>query len=99
MVCTAVEGVAQTTEGSIRGFVRDEQGGALPGVTVTVTSASITTPKVAVSDTEGFYRLLNLLPAEYTMTAELQGFAKFARPNLVVHAGLSPGSLNGELWS
>lgn len=87
----ATSAVAQTTEGSIRGYVRDEQGGVLPGVTLTATSAGVTTPRVAVSDSEGFYRLLNLPPAEYTIRAELQGFAKFARPNLVVHAGLNLG--------
>ena len=91
LVGTAAGAIAQTTEGSIRGYVRDAQGGALPGVTLTVSSPTITTPKVAVSDAEGFYRLLNILPAEYTLTAELQGFARFARPNLVVHAGLNLG--------
>ena len=41
---------AQTTEGSIRGYVRDEQGGALPGVTVTAKSPAAPRPHVAVSD-------------------------------------------------
>src|SRR6266487_4587499 len=61
LTCTAVDAVAQT-EGSIRGYVRDEQGGVLPGVTMTVTSADTGKPRVAVSDQEGYYRLLNVLP-------------------------------------
>ena len=53
---------AQTTDGSIRGYVRDVQGGALPGVTVTAVSSDAPRPHVAVSDTDGLYRLLNLPP-------------------------------------
>src|SRR5438128_2225932 len=46
LMCTAVDAVAQT-EGSIRGYVRDEQGGVLPGVTMTVTSADTAKPRFA----------------------------------------------------
>jgi len=38
LMCGAGEAFGQT-EGSIRGYVRDESGGAMPGVTMTVTSA------------------------------------------------------------
>lgn len=90
MMCTAVDAIAQT-EGSIRGYVRDEQGGALPGVTMTVTSADTAKPRVAVSDQEGYYRLLNVPPGDYTVTAELAGFSKLVRPNVMVRAGLNLG--------
>ena len=75
LACTAVDAIAQT-EGSIRGYVRDEQGGAMPGVTLTVTSPDTVQPRVAVSDQEGYYRLLNVPPGDYTITAELSGFSK-----------------------
>src|SRR3954471_3385753 len=90
LMCAAIDAAAQT-EGSIRGYARDEQGGALPGVTLTVTSAENRKPRVAVSDQEGYYRLLNVPPGDYTVTAELAGFAKIARPNVVVRAGLNLG--------
>ena len=86
---TATGASAQTTEGSIRGIVRDEQGGSLPGVTVTATSTAAPRPHTAVTDAEGVYRLLNLPPGDYTIAAEIQGFAKFLRPNVVVRAGLN----------
>ena len=40
LLCTfpAVEVFAQTGLGGLRGYVRDSQGGALPGVTVTATA-------------------------------------------------------------
>jgi hypothetical protein len=89
--CAAGEAVAQTTAGSIRGYVRDEQGGVLPGVTITATSPVAATPSIAVTDQQGYYRLLNLLPGDYTLTAELQGFAKLVRVNILVRAGLDVG--------
>lgn len=90
LMCLAADAAAQT-EGSIRGYVRDEQGAVLPGVTMTVTSADVANPRVAVSDIEGYYRLLNVPPGDYTITAELTGFTKYVRPNVLVRAGLNLG--------
>src|SRR5215831_2748082 len=89
LMISASVSFAQTTEGSIRGHLRDEQGAALPGVIVTATSPAAATPFTAVTDPEGYYRLLNLPPGEYSVSAELQGFAKFIRENLVMRAGLN----------
>lgn len=84
-------GSAQTSgsEGAVRGYVKDAQGGALPGATVIASSRSVATPRQAVSDTEGFYRLTDLPPGEYTITAELSGFSRFSRPNVIVRAGVN----------
>ena len=79
------------SEGSIRGFVKDEQGAVLPGVLVTATSTSAPTPVTATSDRDGYYRLIGLQPGSYVVTAELQGFSRFERPNLVVRSGLNLG--------
>jgi hypothetical protein len=79
------------TNGSIRGYVRDEQGGALPGVALTATSPAAPTPVTAVTDDQGFYRLLNVPPGIYSVTGELQGFSKFVRENVEMRAGLNLG--------
>lgn len=81
--------VAQSGDGGLRGYIKDQQGGVLPGVTVTATSPALLSPVTAVSDQTGFYRLLNLPPGTYTLTAELSGFAVFKRTDLVVRAGLT----------
>ena len=91
LVCAVGHLSAQTTDGSIRGYVRDEQGGVLPGVTISATSPAAPTPFSAVTDQEGLFRLLDLPPGEYTVAAELQGFSKVARTNIVVRAGLTLG--------
>ena len=77
------------SEGTIRGYVKDDQGGVLPGVTVSATSPTVPGSRTAASNSEGFYRLINLPPGDYSLTAALQGFAKFARPNITVRAGLN----------
>ena len=76
-------------DGTIRGVVKDSEGGVLPGVTVVATSPSVATPITAVSATDGTYRLLNLPPGEYTITAELPGFSKQERKGVVVRSGLN----------
>lgn len=79
---------AQTgTQGSLRGYVKDAQGGALPGVAVTATSPELLRPQPAVTNEEGYYRLLNLPPGTYTITAELTGFSNFRREGILLRAG------------
>lgn len=81
---------AQTADGSIRGRITDEQGAALPGVTLTAHSPNTGGAYSAVSDAEGHYRLVNLSPArDYALSAELKGFTRFERTALDVRAGLN----------
>jgi hypothetical protein len=73
-------------EGTIRGSVNDNQGGALTGVVLTATSPAAPTPSTALTDGQGFYRLLGLKPGEYVLTASLPGFAKYQRTGIDVRA-------------
>jgi hypothetical protein len=86
---TTAESFAQGTEGSIRGYLHDEQGAVMPGVTVTATSPDVASAYTAVTDAEGHYRLLNLPPGTYAVSATLQGFSKFVRENIVMRAGFN----------
>ncbi|MFN2447845.1 MAG: TonB-dependent receptor domain-containing protein [Vicinamibacterales bacterium] len=78
-----------TAEGALRGYVKDEQGSSIPGVAIVATSPTVGGSREAVSDAEGFYRLTNLPPGEYSLAAEIPGFARFVRPGIVVRAGLN----------
>src|SRR5216117_2747386 len=78
---------AQTDMGSLRGYVKDQQGGALPGVTVTASGPQIIAPVVGVTDDSGYYRLLNLPPGTITLTADLTGFAPYRREGILMRAG------------
>src|SRR5436190_23877132 len=82
----AASALAQT-QGSLRGYVKDEQGGSLPGVTVTAKSPALIQPSTTVTEADGAYRLVNLPPGTYTVTAELTGFATFRRTDVLLRAG------------
>ena len=75
------------TDGSLRGYIKDEQGAVLPGVAVTATSPALLAPVSGVTDAGGYYRLLNLPPGTYVITAELAGFTTYRREGIVMRAG------------
>jgi hypothetical protein len=75
---------AQATTGSISGTVTDESGGVVPGVTITVKNPETGLERAEVTDADGRYRVLNLAPGNYTVTAQLSGFAPVTRENLTV---------------
>lgn len=79
--------VAAQGDGSLRGTVKDEQGGAMPGVTVTATSPGLMGAKTAVTDASGNYRLINLAPGTYSLKAEITGFAPYRRDGVILRAG------------
>jgi hypothetical protein len=64
---------AQTT-GSIRGQVADADGGALPGVTVTVESDALMGARTVVTGSGGAYLFAVLPVGTYSVTAVLDGF-------------------------
>ena len=55
---------AQSTTGTIRGTVRDEQEAVVPGATVTIRNVATNAVQTAVSE-NGFYRFLNVAVGEY----------------------------------
>ena len=80
----SVPAFAQTT-GNITGRVTDQQGGALPGVTVTATQAITGFSRTVVTDGEGLFRLTALPIGKTDLTLELTGFAKLERKDLVLN--------------
>jgi outer membrane receptor protein involved in Fe transport len=74
ILLTALPAVSQTALGTLRGEVADEQGAALPGVTVTVRHVETNTVQTTVTGTGGHYVLPNLRPGAYQLTAELASF-------------------------
>jgi hypothetical protein len=70
---------AQQTESRIMGRVLDESRAALPGVTVTVTSADTGQVRTVVTETDGTFAVTNLSRGTYSVVAELPGFANVTR--------------------
>lgn len=75
--------------GSVQGVARDQQGAVIPGVAVSASSPTVPGVHRTTTDRAGRYRLADLPPGEYTIVAELDGFATFHRPSIAVRAGLN----------
>jgi hypothetical protein len=87
LVLAAPAGFAQTSATRFTGTVRDEQGGALPGVAVTAASPSLLGVQSAISESNGAYQFPALPAGTYTLTFELQGFRTIVRDRLVLAIG------------
>ena len=74
--------------GTIRGVVQDEQGLAIPGVTVTATAPTLQGPRLATTDTAGAFIFPNIPPGDYTVKFELSGFGTVTRSTTVPLGGV-----------
>src|SRR5262245_11149573 len=81
----AATGFAQTYTGTVAGTVNDEQGGVLPGATVTL--AGKTGSRSSVTDAKGEYRFTAVDPGTYDITVEMQGFRPKKLESVVVTIG------------
>ncbi len=77
---------AQFERSAISGTIRDQQGGVMPGVTVTATNTATGVVETAVTDAGGFYTFSTLNPGQYNLSAELQGFKKTSRTGVQADA-------------
>ena len=68
--------------GAIVGTITDQQGEALPGVTVTVSGTNLMGTRTFVTDRQGSYRFPALPPGVYSVKAELQGFKTAVREEI-----------------
>lgn len=78
---------AQITTGTLRGFVGDNSGQPLPGVTIDITSESLMQGRSAISDDKGQFRFLYLPPGRYTICAQLSGFETCWMKGVLVSVG------------
>jgi carboxypeptidase family protein len=102
----AARSAAQSLQvGTIEGKVIDQSGGIVPGVTVTLTSPILLSPRSSVTDSAGAYTFASLPLGDYTVSFELSGFKKVARSGLTVTAArtltvdvtLQPGDMTETL--
>jgi Carboxypeptidase regulatory-like domain/TonB-dependent Receptor Plug Domain len=85
VLALALPAFAQVSGGNIAGTVKDQQGGVLPGVLVTVQGVDAT--QTFTTDSSGEFRFLDLAPGLYKLTVELPGFKTLVRADLVVAVG------------
>jgi hypothetical protein len=79
---------AQVQTGSILVRVTDEQGGAVPGVLITLSSPVLVAGTMGgVTDVGGVTRFPSLPPGTYSVKLDLQGFRSVIRENVQVIVG------------
>jgi hypothetical protein len=78
---------AQTGTADLTGRVVDQQGGALPGVSVVARHQESGVFRQSVTAENGSYQITGLLPGVYQVEAELSGFNKYQRTSLRLEVG------------
>jgi len=78
---------AQEFRGTISGQITDPTGGMIAGAKITVTETQTGTKVPTVSGASGEYTAAFLLPGDYDIDVQMQGFKAFARHGVHVGAG------------
>src|SRR5947209_7881967 len=78
---------AQANAADLRGFVRDPNGAAVAGATVTARNPAINLERPATSDSNGFYQIINLPPGDYEITVEAANFKRAVVPAIKLTVG------------
>lgn len=64
---------AQTTTGSIRGYVRGDNGAPIPGATVSARNVATSATRSGVTSENGYFALVGLAPGDYEVMARRLG--------------------------
>ena len=83
----ATTALAQQGTSEIGGRVLDDQGGALPGVSIVVTNEETGLFREVTSGADGSYFASQLTPGRYRISAKLASFRTFERRGLVLAVG------------
>jgi hypothetical protein len=92
---------AQDPRGAITGQVMDASAAVIPGVSVRATNLDTNVVTTGLSNAQGAYEILYLLPGKYKVNAEFTGFKTWTQSGIELRAGdrirldlsLSPGDI------
>jgi hypothetical protein len=79
VLLSAASATAQVERASLTGTVKDQSDAVIPGATVTARNVATDVPSTSVTDTQGAYTIAALIPGEYIVEVELQGFRKTSK--------------------
>lgn len=101
LLLAAVTTKAQEPTGIITGIITDASGAVVPGATVTVTNKETGTARTTMTNAEGLYSAPSLLPAQYVVRVEHEGFRAvqsevllLAGATSTVNLSITPGAPN-----
>ena len=78
---------AQVITATVLGIVKDQSGGVLPGVTVTIQNTGTGATRTSVTDAEGRYRVSDLAVGSYQVKASFTGFKEFVHSGFTLAVG------------
>jgi hypothetical protein len=81
----AVPLAGQTFFGSIVGVVSDPGGGVVPNTAVTLINNGTGERRAAITDSDGSYRIVNLVPGTYKLEIQHVGFKRYTRDQITVN--------------
>ena len=86
LLCAGFLG-AQETRGNLLGSVTDSTDAVIPGASVTITHISTGTTTQTVTNEEGRYQFLFILPGFYNVSARNTGFKTLEQSNVEIRTG------------
>jgi hypothetical protein len=82
-------GQSQSNAADLNGTVRDPQGAVVVNATVTARNLATDFTRSANTNSDGYYRILNLPPGDYEVTVEAPSYKKAVAPSYKLTVGAS----------
>lgn len=93
---TGSTALAQTTNTTVNGTVKDEKGAVVPGATVTLVDMATNREVKATTNGEGVFVFTEVRSGQYSLVAEASGFKRTDVRDIKVNVG-TPATVNLEL--
>ncbi len=77
----------QQLTGTLTGTVMDSTGAVIPGADITMKNEESGDVRKTISNDEGYFTIAAVPAGTYTVTVDVQGFAKWERTKVVFHVG------------